>query len=60
MSRQNNSKELDCKVCGETVKGVGEDATAVTCWKCVTKGLSCGLTYSDIDDIHEDEIENNN
>lgn len=28
-------KSLNCKKCGEKVDNVGEEATAVTCWKCV-------------------------
>lgn len=34
------TKSLDCKLCGDEVKNVGEDTTAVTCWRCVNKMMS--------------------
>lgn len=32
-------KSLPCKVCDETVENVGYEATAVTCFKCVSDQL---------------------
>ncbi len=54
MSKVKQLKSLDCKVCGEEVKNVGETATAVTCWKCVAKSLrgvvDCGGSMEERDD----------
>lgn len=49
-----NDRTLDCRECGEEVKNVGEDATAVVCWKCVAKTLSKGGSCFE-DDIEEEE-----
>lgn len=35
----NPGKELACRECGEIVKNVGYDATAVICWKCTMKSV---------------------
>jgi hypothetical protein len=35
-----NSQTLKCRTCGEKVEGVGAEAVAVTCWKCVAQSLS--------------------
>lgn len=34
-----SGKTLDCKLCHEPVDNVGAEATAVTCYKCVSKML---------------------
>lgn len=49
-----NDRTLDCRECGEEVKNVGEDATAVVCWKCVAKALSKGGSCFE-EDIEEEE-----
>jgi len=38
--KQHVPKDLACKECGETVKNVGSDASAVICWKCVNAQLN--------------------
>jgi len=45
-------KSLNCKICGEEVKNVGGDATAVTCWRCVSRGMR----LDPIDDEDETEL----
>ena len=61
----NGRKSLPCKICNETVENVGHEATAVTCYKCVSAQLR-GL--SNIEDEKEwdvtledglDELDNN-
>lgn len=47
-------KTLNCKICGDEVSNVGEEATAVTCWRCVSASLR-GII---IDDDKEDYITN--
>lgn len=39
MGKVRKNKSLNCKICNEEVKNVGEDATAVTCWKCVMNSM---------------------
>jgi len=36
---------LDCKVCGETVEHVGEDAVKVTCSLCVSKMMRENISF---------------
>jgi len=33
-------KSLNCKICGEKVDKVDDNATAVTCWQCVSRQLN--------------------
>jgi uncharacterized paraquat-inducible protein A len=47
------NKKLPCKYCG-TVVNVGQDTTAVTCWRCTAK-LAGGHEWTD--KIFLDEIE---
>jgi len=60
-------KQLPCKICNETVENVGSEATAVTCYKCVSdqlRGLPIiedekdwDVTIQDgLDQLEEDEI----
>jgi hypothetical protein len=37
--RNNPGKELNCCECGDLVKNVGHDATAVICWRCTMKSV---------------------
>lgn len=37
--KKNPNKSLDCKLCGERVDNVGAEATAVTCWRCVSRSM---------------------
>lgn len=55
MSKLRKPKELPCKICGETVKNVGEQATHVTCWKCVNEIMKT----KPIEDHIEKQITNN-
>lgn len=48
-------KSLPCKKCGEKVDNLGEETTAVTCWKCVNKMMSTNVNTCDDDD---DVVEN--
>ena len=44
MSKSNwkkSFKTLNCRECNEPVQNVDQNATAVTCWKCVSANL-CG------------------
>lgn len=52
------AKTIDCKVCGEPVHNCSDDAVKVTCWKCVSKSMSTGITYEDEKEIDE-EFNNN-
>jgi hypothetical protein len=45
-----HTKSLNCKICGEEVKNVGEDAEKVTCWKCVSKMMSTNVSLADEED----------
>jgi len=57
--KKRSGKSLDCKECGEEVKNVGEEATAVTCWKCVNKMMrkSPNVCEADGDEKREEEKE---
>ena len=56
MKRSNkHNKSLNCKICGEEVKNVGEDAEKVTCWKCVNKSMQTVILPSE----EEDDISDN-
>ena len=48
----NPGKELNCRECGDLVKNVGHDATAVICWRCTMK--SVGGQHEIVEDIKED------
>ena len=39
-SRQGSEKTLKCKNCGRSVENVDNNATAVTCWRCVCKMIN--------------------
>ena len=39
-SRQGGIKTLACKNCNRNVPNVDETTVAVTCWRCVCKGLN--------------------
>ena len=54
MTRSHN-KSLNCKICGREVKNVGEDAVAVTCTSCVSKGMQAMPIQPDEEDINEEE-----
>jgi len=45
-----NNQTLKCRGCGEKVEGVGADAVAVTCWKCVNQSMSKGPVSADEED----------
>jgi len=49
----NPGKELNCRECGDLVKNVGHDATAVICWRCTMKSVG-GYQHEIVDDIKED------
>ena len=57
MKTSYNRKDLDCKICGETVNNVGLEATAVTCWKCVNEQLK-GMPIFISDSCENEENEN--
>lgn len=40
MRKTKTFKQLACKLCGDIVPKVDADATAITCWQCVSKMLS--------------------
>lgn len=48
-----NNQTLKCRACGEKIEGVGADAVAVTCWKCVNQSMSKARACDD----GEDEVE---
>ena len=50
MKRTKNTKTLNCKICGEEVKNVGEDVVKVTCWKCVNKSMNTNVSLADEED----------
>lgn len=52
MSKVKKTKTLNCKICGEEVNNVGEDAEKVTCWKCV-QAMMRGI-IQDCDDTDDD------
>ena len=56
MKTSYNRKDLDCKICGETVKNVGLEAEYVTCWKCVSDQLR-GMPSPCQDDEEDDDIQ---
>jgi hypothetical protein len=45
--RSRGRKDLACKVCSEVVENVGEEATAVTCWKCVMRSMRGHIASDD-------------
>ena len=49
----NPGKELNCRECGDLVKNVGHDATAVICWRCTMKSVG-GYQHEIVEDIKED------
>ena len=49
----NPGKELNCRECGDLVKNVGHDATAVICWRCTMKSVG-GYQHERVEDIKED------
>ena len=49
----NPGKELNCRECGDLVKNVGHDATAVICWRCTMKSVG-GYQDERVEDIKED------
>lgn len=52
---------LNCRVCDEEVKNCGSDATAVTCWRCVTISLENDLKNTgDVQDKPRDSEERDN
>lgn len=54
-------KDLNCKICDETVNNVGIEATAVTCWKCVNdqlRGMPMNMCEEDLEK-HTDSKEYN-
>jgi hypothetical protein len=56
MKKYNSSrKSLPCKICSEIVENVGNETTAVTCYKCVMESMRS------IENSHVDrkEIESN-
>jgi hypothetical protein len=58
MKKSYSRKDLDCKICEETVKNVSSEATAVTCWKCVNdqlKGMPISISEDDIDHKENEE-----
>lgn len=50
-----HNKSLNCKVCGEEVKNVGEDAEKVTCWKCVNRSMQTVILPSEEEDISDND-----
>lgn len=56
--RNNPGKELNCRECGETVKNVGYDATAVVCWRCTMKSVG-GYQQEIKEEVPENKEENN-
>lgn len=42
-----NSKEMGCKKCGTIVKHVDVNATAITCFRCVSRDLNPGSRFHD-------------
>jgi len=50
MNKNKNTKDLKCKVCGDLVKGVGDDAIEVTCWKCTLKTLNTEISDSNTEE----------
>lgn len=52
-----DNKTLNCKVCGDEVQNVGAEATAVTCWRCVSASLRCTITDDDIKTTKTEEDE---
>jgi uncharacterized paraquat-inducible protein A len=50
------SKTLKCKKCGILVENVGNDADAVTCWRCVSEMMR-GNRLESQDDLDEEPKE---
>jgi hypothetical protein len=50
-----HTKSLNCKVCGEEVRNVGEDAVKVTCSSCVNKLMQTGILPSEEDEISDND-----
>jgi hypothetical protein len=50
-------KTLNCKICGDEVHNVGSEATAVTCWRCVSASLRGTIVEDDKEDIINDKNE---
>ena len=48
----NPGKELNCRECGDLVKNVGHDATAVICWRCTMKSVG-GYQHEIVEDIKD-------
>ena len=59
MKTSYNRKDLDWKICGETVKNVGLEAEYVTCWKCVNDQLK-GMPIHISEEDTEEELETDN
>jgi ribosomal protein L34E len=53
MKRRAN-KTLNCKICGDEVHSVGSEATAVTCWRCVSDSLKGTILEDSITNKNED------
>jgi phage FluMu protein Com len=47
MSKRGGFKQLGCKVCGEIVAQVDQEATAVTCSKCVQLEVNGGFSMTE-------------
>ena len=54
-NRSKHTKSLDCKICGDEVPNVGEDAEKITCWRCVNKSMSTVVLPSEEEDILDDD-----
>jgi len=62
MKTSYNRKDLDCKICGETVKNVGLEAEYVTCWKCVNdqlRGMPLPCQEEEVEEEEESNQEDN-
>jgi hypothetical protein len=55
--RKKEGKILNCRVCNDEVHNCGSEATAVTCWRCVSASLRVTITDDEIRTIKEDEDE---
>lgn len=50
-TNKSHTKSLPCRECGEVVKNLSSEATAVTCWRCVNKALSGGPIHFDNEEV---------
>ena len=57
MKKPGKTKTLPCRECGEKVENVGDDAVAVTCFRCVNRSMIIGgsLNLSDTDNEEDQD-----